>query len=45
MKIIIELRNKDTEGNKINNTKDKNAIINYCSDFFNVESIEVLKWK
>jgi len=42
MKIIVELRSIDTQGNKINNTKDKNKIINYCKDFFNCESIEVV---
>lgn len=41
MKIIIELRSKDTFGKKINNTKDKNAIIKFVNDFFNCESIEV----
>jgi len=43
MKIIIELRSKDTRGNKINNTKDKNRIVSFCKDFFNCEGIEVLK--
>ena len=42
MKIEIELRSFDTKGNKINNTKDKNAIIKYCSDFFNCESVKVV---
>ena len=45
MKLIIELRSVDSFGKKINNTKDKNQIIKFCSDFFNCESIKVEKWK
>jgi hypothetical protein len=41
MKIIIELRNEDTYGNKIDNTVTSNKIIDYAKTFFNCESIEV----
>ncbi len=42
-KIIIELRNKDSEGNKQNNSEAIEKITNYSNKFWNCESVEVKK--
>lgn len=43
MKIIITLRNKDTFGKKIDNTKTERKIINFAKKYFDCEGIEVIK--